>query len=199
VTPHAWPELPGAEANRLRRAELQALLAERGIALELHPGAENRLDGELLDRCQRGDARPLGAGPWLLVEAPHMLPLPGLEQLAFRLRVAGQRLLFAHPERCRAFHDDPQLARRLVASGAALQIELGSLAGTYGKPAQRLARTLLDEGLVAVAASDVHRPQGAEKILGEGLPALRKAVGDPALEQLLDHNPRRLLRGEALL
>src|SRR5580658_4806252 len=57
-TPHAWPELPDASANRARRDELAELLAKNSIALALHGGAENRLDGELLDRVQRSDARP---------------------------------------------------------------------------------------------------------------------------------------------
>jgi hypothetical protein len=49
-----------------------------------------------------------------------------------------------------------------------------------------------------VAASDVHRPQSAEKLLSEGLPLLRKAAGEALLRTLLDDNPRRILRGEAL-
>jgi len=197
-TPHAWPELPGAAANAARREELARLLAEKGVALALHAGAENRLDGELLERIAREDARPLGAGKWLLAEAQHTLPHPGLEQLCFRLRVAGYRVLVAHPERCRAFRDDADLGRRLVESGCALQLELGTLAGIYGKDAMKAARKLLDAGLYAVAASDVHRPQSGIRLLEQGLPALRKAVGEAALTLLLDENPRRILRGEAL-
>lgn len=198
TTSHAWPELPGAAANGVRRDELRERLAAAGVALALHAGAENRLDLDLLERSARGDARPLGAGSWVLVEAPHKLPLPGMAELCFRLQIAGLRLLIAHPERCRAFFDDDGLAARLVASGCALQVEVGSLAGVYGKPAQKLARKLLDGGLVAVAASDVHRPKSGAKLLAEGLPALRRAVGDAALRVLLDHNPRRVLRGEPL-
>ena len=197
-SPHAWPELPGPEKNQVRRSELQALLVEKGIALQLHAGAENRLDGALLERAARGDARPIGAGAWVLVEAPHTLPLPGAEQLCFRLQIAGHKVLIAHPERCRVFQDDPQLLRRLVAAGCALQVEIGSLAGHYGKEPRKLAQRLLDDGLVTVAASDVHHPQSAEKLLSEGLPALRKAIGEAALQTLLDVNPRRILRGEAL-
>ena len=197
-SPHAWPDLPGPGENAARRAELQALLEEKGVPLQLHPGAENRLDGALLDRAALGDARPIGAGTWVLVEAPHTLPLPGAEQLCFRLQVKGLRVLIAHPERCRAFHDDPSLARRLVDAGCALQVEIGSLAGHYGKPPRRLAQRLLDDGLVTIAASDVHHPESGQRLLSEGMPALRKAVGEAALQRLLDRNPRRILRGEAL-
>ncbi len=198
-TPHAWPELPDARANAARRDELKALLVEKGISLALHAGAENRLDGALLDRAQLGDARHLGVGTWLLAEAPHSLPLPGIEQLCFRLRVAGHRVLIAHPERCRIFLDDTQLAQRLVDAGCALQLELGTLAGIYGKEATKLARRLLDAGLYAVAASDVHRPTSGIRLLEQGMPALRKAIGDKQLALMLDENPHRILRGEALV
>jgi len=197
-TPHAWPELPTEAENTMRRGELQALLDARRIPLRLHPGAEHRLDGALLERVQQGDVRPLGAGRWVLVEAPHALPHPGLEQLCFRLQIAGLRVLVAHPERCRAFQDDAALAQRLCDAGCALQIEIGALAGHYGREPKKLAQRLLAAGLYAVAASDVHRPQSAEKLLTEGLPLLRKAVGEAALRTLLDDNPRRVLRGEAL-
>ncbi len=197
-TPHAWQELPSAAENTSRRAELQALLDARRIPLRLHPGAEHRLDGALLERVQQGDVRPLGVGNWVLVEAPHSLPLPGLEELVFRLQIAGLRVLVAHPERCFAFQDDADLARRLTEAGCALQVEIGALAGHYGRAPRKLAQRLLGDGLYAVAASDVHRPQSAEKLLAEGLPLLRKAVGEAGLRTLLDDNPRRVLRGEAL-
>lgn len=198
-SPHAWPELPDMARNQARRAELQALLDARGVPLRLHPGAENRLDGELLERVARGDARPIGGGPWVLVEAPHRVPLANLEELCFRLQVAGLLPLLAHPERCRSFFDDKALARRLVESGCALQIEVGSLAGVYGRDARKLAATLLDKGLAAVAATDVHHLASATRILGEGLEALEAEVGAAGLARLLEENPRRILAGERLL
>jgi protein-tyrosine phosphatase len=197
-SPHALPELPGEAEAEERRVQLVALLGERGLGLELHRGAENRLDGELLERAGRGAARPVGAGPWVLAEAPFSLPLPGAEQLCFRLQVAGLRPLLAHPERCRAFQDDPALARRLVEAGSALQLNLGSLVGVYGRDVRRRAERLLAEGLYAVAASDLHRPEAADRTLGEGLEALRRQAGDAAVQLLLDQNPHRLLRGEVL-
>jgi protein-tyrosine phosphatase len=198
ATAHAWPELPDAVQTAARRAELQALLAAQGVPLRLHAGAENRLDGELLERVARGDARPLGAGNWVLVEAPHRLPLPGMAELCFRLQISGLRVAVAHPERCRAFHDDQGLAARLSQAGCALQVELGSLAGAYGRAPARLARELLDAGLVSLAASDLHTAGAAGRLLDEGLAAMHKAVGHKAMQLLLDDHPRRVLRGEPL-
>jgi protein-tyrosine phosphatase len=197
-SPHAWPELSDGAATEVKRAQVASLLAAAAIPLALHASAENRLDGELLERAGRGGARPIAGGKWVLVEAPFNLPLPGAEQLCFRLQIAGLRPLIAHPERCRAFQEDPGLARRLVDAGAALQLNLGSLVGFYGPPPKRLAERLLADGLYAVAASDLHRPDAAPRVLGDGMAALRRLAGDASLELLLDRNPHRLLRGEAL-
>ena len=44
-------------------------------------------------------------------------------------------------------------------------------------------------------ATDVHQAKSGAKLLAAGIPALRKVVGEDALRVLLDHNPRRVLRG----
>lgn len=197
-SPHAWPELPDAAAAAERRAELASRLGEEGIALALHPNAENRLDAELLERLERRDARPLGAGRYLLVEAPFEAPLPRIMDFVFRLQTKGYRPLVAHPERCREFRDHPERAGQIVDAGGALQLELGALPGRYGPEARRLAERLLDEGRYAVAATDLHGPVGAERWIPEGILALQRRVGGEAALRLLRENPAAVLRGEAL-
>ena len=73
-----------------------------------------------------------------------------------------------------------------------------SLSSASGRMGERLVRRLLDKGVVAAVASDLHRPAAASRLLDEGLDALQKAVGDSALTLLLDTNPRRVLRGQPL-
>jgi protein-tyrosine phosphatase len=79
-----------------------------------------------------------------------------------------------------------------------LQLDLGALTGRYGDGARRLARSFLDQGLYAVAATDLHSPVGAEKWVGEAIAALEKHVGPRALAVLLETNPARLLAQEPL-
>ncbi len=198
-SPHAWPENPSAAAIAEKREALARRLAAEGIALELHPNAENRLDPELFDRIERDDARPLGAGRYLLVEAPFDAPLPRLPELLFRLRVKGFTPIVAHPERCLEFAERPERAREAAEAGAALQAELGALLGRYGPKAKKLCERFLDEGLYAMAASDLHGPVGADRWLPEAILALRRRVGAEATGRLLAENPARALRGEDLV
>jgi protein-tyrosine phosphatase len=197
-SPHAWPEFPDWQVAATRRAELGALLDGAGIALQLHPNAENRLDTELFDRMGRGDARAIGSGRYLLVEAPFQAPLPSLLDLIFRLRLKGFVPLFAHPERCLEFTEHESRGAEAVAAGAGLQLDLGALIGRYGRTAQRTAERLLDEGLYSVAATDLHGPVGAASWIDRSLQALLRRAGEGTAQDLLRDAPARVLRGEEL-
>jgi protein-tyrosine phosphatase len=197
-SPHAWPELPDWQVAGSRRAELSELLGNAGVALRLHPNAENRLDTELFERMGRGDARPIGAGRYILVEAPFQAPLPSLLDLIFRLQVKGLVPLFAHPERCLEFTEHAGRGAEAVAAGAGLQLDLGALIGRYGRVAQRTAERLLDDALYSVAATDLHGPVGAASWIGRALQALQRRVGEGAAQELLRERPARVLRGEDL-
>ncbi len=128
---------------------------------------------------------------------PFETALPALPDLVFRLRRKGILPLFAHPERCAEF-ERPGRPEEVVRLGGALQLNVGALAGVYGKGARRTAERLLDGGLYAVAATDLHRADGAHDWLDEALALLEKRAGGAALERLLAENPRRILAGEDL-
>lgn len=195
-SPHARPEYPSGDPALCasRREEVQAALQREGIDLTLHANAENVLDPDLLVQTER---RPVGAGPFLLAEAPYHAALPKLGELIFRLKVKGITPLVAHPERCREF-ERPGRAAEAVRSGAVLQLDIGSLIGRYGRTPKKLARSFLEEGLYGVAATDLHSPRDAAKWVGESIGELRSLAGQAVADRLLGENPGRILRGEAV-
>ncbi len=197
ATPHALPQFADAATCAARLAELQALLEEEGVPLALQLGAENRLDEAFLAAELSGQGRHYGRTSYVLVEAPYQTVVPALPDVLFRLCRKGVRPVLAHPERCAEFQEQAR-AEEAVRLGAALQLDLGSLAGVYGRQAKKTARRLLEANLYAIAATDVHEAEGALKWLREGLEELEKRAGRAGLERLLDENPARLLRGEEL-
>lgn len=197
-SPHAVAGLPAADPARVeaRRAEAAALLAREGVPLALHANAENRLDAEFLARAPGHERRGIGASQrWVLVEVPFESPVPTLADRVFDLRRLGVSPLFAHPERCAEF-DRPGRAEEVVRLGGALQLNVGALAGVYGRAARRQAERFVSEGLYAVASTDLHRPDGAREWIAEALAALEQRAGTAGLERLLAENPRRILTGE---
>jgi protein-tyrosine phosphatase len=199
-SPHANPEWPsGDEATcEARRGELQAMLQAEGVALTLHRNTENKLDEAFLARADGPARRGVGeAQRWALVELPFRGGVPALPDLVFRLRRKGVYPLFAHPERCAEF-ERPGQAEEVVRLGGALQLNVASLIGLYGKTPRKLAERFLGEGLFAVAATDLHHPAGAEEWIPEALDALEKRAGRQAFDRLTSANPWRVLHGEEL-
>lgn len=196
-SPHARPEFPSNDLalSRQRLVEVQALLDREGIELTLHPNTENMLDLELLQRTP-GEQRPIGSGPYLLAEAPFMAALPQLTDLIFRLKLKGITPVIAHPERCREF-ERPGRAAEAVRAGALLQLDVGALIGRYGKAPQRIARSLVEERLYAVAASDLHSPRDAAQWVGDSIAELKNLTGEAEAERMLRHAPWAILHGEA--
>jgi protein-tyrosine phosphatase len=197
-TPHVHPMFPshdgGACAARL--AEAQALFDGEGVAIRLHAGAENVLDGDYLARLGAAERRGLGAAArWTLVELPFRGMVPAMGDLLFHLARKGVRPLLAHPERCDEF-ERPGRASDSVRLGAALQANIGSFAGVYGRDVRKRAEQFLEEGLYAVAATDLHHPDGADEWLAEGLEVIERRVGAAGLARLCADNPRRILAGE---
>ncbi|HEU4384385.1 MAG TPA: CpsB/CapC family capsule biosynthesis tyrosine phosphatase [Anaeromyxobacteraceae bacterium] len=199
-TPHARADFPSRDGDlcRERFDELQSLLQRERVPLQVHRGAENFLDDAFMDRLGRGDPRGFGRSQrYVLLELPFSSAVPKLPDLVFRVKLKGHSPLFAHPERCLEF-ERPGRAEEVVRLGGALQLDLGALLGRYGRDARRVAERLLDAGLYAVAATDLHGPSEARRWVAEAHRELARRAGDEAAARLLGDNPRRVLLGEEL-
>ncbi len=179
---------------------LRPALAAAEIPLEVLPGGEIAMWrlGDLDDAALRTLA--LGGGPYLLVESPFSPAIGAFEPLVLDLLGRGHRVLLAHPERCPAFHRDPERLQRLVDAGVLVQITAGSMTGGFGSTVRRLTATMLRTGVVHVVASDAHdavkRPPG----LNDGFASLEREL--PGLAELqpwmTEHVPRAILDGTPL-
>jgi protein-tyrosine phosphatase len=199
TTPHAKPGMdPDEGLVDARRAELQALLDASRVPLRLHAGCENHLTPEFVARVERGHPRGLAGSRYVLIELPFATAVPGLREMVFKLMLHKVRPVFAHPERCAQFVGRVSAAQEMVDAGAALQVEVGSLAGIYGGQAKKYVEALMDEGLVALAATDSHHAKSTQEIVTTGLKAMTKALGASKVQLLTEENPARVLRGEPL-
>jgi protein-tyrosine phosphatase len=179
---------------------LRPALAEAEIPLEVLPGGEIAMWrlGDLDDAALRTLA--LGGGPYLLVESPFSPAIGAFEPLVLDLLGRGHRVLLAHPERCPAFHRDPERLQRLVDAGVLVQITAGSMTGGFGSTVRRLTASMLRTGVVHVVASDAHdavkRPPG----LRDGFASLERDL--PGLAELqpwlTEGVPRAILDGTPL-
>lgn len=156
-------------------------------------GVEYYLDDRFATDLEKGLLFPLGNSKTLLVELPMMNMPPYAADYAFRMQLKGWTPLLAHPERYNDIVAKPKKAGELVRMGYLLQINLGSIAGMYGRRVAKTAKRLLDNDLVTVVASDIHSQKYCERIFGEGIERLEKIAGGRGLQRYLSTEPARLL------
>lgn len=197
-SPHNRPQYAPREAAEARRAEVQETLRAAGIPLELSTNSENYLlDERFVPAMGTPEARLIGAGKYVLVEAPYTSPVPALTEIIFRVKLKGITPVIAHPERCMEFEKKGRAAEA-VQAGALLQLDIGAVIGRYGPVARKVSRTLLEDGLYAIGATDLHSPVNALDWVGRSLKELRSRVGEQAFSRLMAQTPLRILRGETV-
>jgi protein-tyrosine phosphatase len=196
ATPHVnWRYRNDAETIARLVGELSEHLRAEGLSIEIRPGAEIAMTRIAdLDDAELSHLH-LGGGPWILVEPPFTAAATGLGPTLRELLGRGQRVVLAHPERCPAFHREPDLLRSLAREGVLTSITAGSLVGAFGAEVRRFTLELVREGIVHNVASDAHdRLTRAPSIL----PELDRAGLGPLGDWLTRAVPSAILDGREI-
>ena len=182
-----------AQTDRFRRR-----LEEAGIPLTVLPGAEIRVEPDLLPRLRRGDLLTLGDHRrHVLLELPHDVYLP-LDRIVSELSQAGIVAILGHPERNAGLLARPEILAPLVRAGCLLQITAGSLLGSFGREVQQLAVRLVEQGLVHFVASDAHGANSRRPLLGKAYEATEQLAGEETAMDLFCRNPGCVAAGQPL-
>ncbi len=199
ATPHIRPGVFDNTLDKIRRRrdETRPIIEEAGLSLYL--GAEYYFSPELLAGARDRRLLTLGeSSRYVLIELPTMSLPPRLDDLLYEVRLTGYVPVIAHPERCRGVADAVDWAlERFRTAQVLLQLDLGSLVGHYGRTARRTAQAILDRGAYHVAAADLHRAEDVPSIVRPSLDLLRRRLRrrrvETGLDELIQHNPRRIL------
>lgn len=144
-------------------ALLRAELAARGNKIDFSHSAEYRIDELFLSRLHSGDIMPL-PNNYLLVENSFIQEPWNMDQTLFDIQLKGYEPILAHPERYIYYYKHKNRYKELHEKGLQFQINLLSLAGAYGKGEAKMARELLDSGMVDFIGTDIHRQSHIDTI-----------------------------------
>lgn len=141
VTPHAFhPQFETEDLNvQEAAATLQNVLHQEGIKLDIYPGQEIRVFGDLVQALEDGSALSLNGSRYVLVEFPSDTVPAYAEQLFFRLQTEGYTPVIAHPERNKELATNPKRLMDFVSSGALSQVTTSSLTGEFGQSVKEIA------------------------------------------------------------
>ena len=194
-TPHIFPgKYANSAANIVPAIQaLQATLDERKIPLKLFCGADVHVAPDLVERLAAGEVPTLNRSRYFLLEPPHEVLPPKLEDLAVRLLEAGFVPIVTHPERLLWAGRHFEVIRRLADLGCPLQITAGSVLGGFGPAAKELAEKILDEGRASFFASDGHGTRWRKPLLSKACETVARRVGDEEAQQMFLYRPAAIL------
>lgn len=198
LTPHFRSD-DGPERSQVlqqRFAEFAAAVADEGVEVTVHLGAELGFRFGLARLAQSTSVARLAGGPYVLVDLPPGPLSPGLEQAFFEIRTAGFRPVLAHPERHGDLAADPGRIEQLRAQDLLLQIDAGSLRGRFGRRAQAAAIRLAESGQADFVGSDGHDLEQRPLALRSAYEQVLELAGRDEAQRLFLHNPRQVLAGE---
>lgn len=152
LTPHIMGDWP-----RNRPAELKErfsfFLQTAPLGVEYRLAAEYMLDAGF--RSQMTEGLLAMAGRHVLVETSYLSSPPDLERMLYEISLEGYTPILAHPERYVYMSDEQRFF--LKDQGYKFQMNLMSLAGTYGKGPLACASSLLKQGFYDFIGSDFHK------------------------------------------
>lgn len=151
LTPHIMEDIPNVTQDLWKRYE--ELRQAYSGNIRLHLAAEYMLDSLFGERLEKNDLLPV-KNQCLLVETSYFSPPAGLENIFKRICAKGYFPLLAHPERYLYMQEKEY--RLLKGLGVRFQLNLPSLAGTYGRNVDNKARLLLEKGWYDCAGTDLH-------------------------------------------
>jgi protein-tyrosine phosphatase len=194
-TPHILPGLYPNSGPQIRAgtAELQQILDCEEIPLRLVTGADNHITPNFVAQLSAGHLLSLADTRYVLVEPPHHVVPPRMDELFFNILMAGYVPILTHPERLSWIESQYDSIKRLLNAGVWMQITAGSLAGAFGRRARYWGERMLDEGCVHILATDAHDTHRRPPNLALGRALAAKRLGDLEAEHLVETRPRGVL------
>jgi protein-tyrosine phosphatase len=197
-TPHILPGLYHNTGPQIRAATttLQKILNEQGIPLRLTTGADNHIFPDFLPQLRAGHLLPLADSRYVLVEPPHHVAPPRLEEFFFSLLIGNYVPILTHPERLTWINSHYVALKKLVRAGVWVQVTAGSLSGIFGRNARYWCERMLDEGCVHLIATDAHDVSRRRPNLSEGRKLAAKRIGEVEAQHLVVTRPEGVLRND---
>jgi protein-tyrosine phosphatase len=186
------------EKIRAQIMRFQQILQERGIGLELLPGADVRIEPDLPYMIQTDKVLTLAdRRHHVLLELPHEIYI-SLDRLLGELHAAGLTGILSHPERNRGILAQPHILESLVRQGCLLQVTAGSLLGLFGPQIQKFAEAIIRQGLVHFIATDAHGIKSRTPVLSEAFQRTAELVGLDTAIDLCCRNPASVTSGRPI-
>ncbi len=195
-TPHVLSERPyDTEKIHTLREKLSAMTYDAGLKLKLFSGQEIMVGDnyrEIPSMLRSHELLTLAHSGYVLIEFPLYTDFEIIEEKTAFIASRGYIPIVAHPERYPAV--DVRCITELKKTGALVQLNKGSLKGSFGDEAKSSAHTFLSHRLADFIASDSHSSERRTPILVNAYNAVSERYSDEYAARLMHSNPVKVLK-----
>lgn len=188
TTPHVMsdyylntPEIINQGLENVRKS-----IEENQLEIKIEAAAEYNLEPSFEDLINDKNILTFGKDNFLLFELSFFSEPQNLNEVIWSMREAGYNPVLAHVERYAYWHNDYDKVEEMVNRGVKLQMNIGSLTGSYGPEIKLFAEKLVDDEVVEFVGSDCHHIQHLEMLdYAKKLPYFHKLIQQ---EQILNNS-----------
>lgn len=160
ATPHC--NIPGMYENYWnvdfdkKITQLNDTLMKHNISVTVYPGQEIFIYEDVLTRLKNGELITLNNSRYVLIEFDFGTLESDIYITIQKLIAEGYVPIVAHPERYAFTYENPESISKLHSMGSLIQLNSGSLKGSFGLYPMRVSKYILENYLADFVASDGH-------------------------------------------
>jgi protein-tyrosine phosphatase len=180
-----------------RVIELNEALEIEDIPLNILPGQEVRIYGEIVEDLGLGEILTMSESQYLFIELPTGHVPRYTETLLYDLQLKGITPIIVHPERNRELIERPDLLYNFVNKGTLTQITASSLCGYFGKNIKKFTFQLIEANLAHFVASDAHNTHNRTFKVVEAIDVIESNYGHDLVD-LFNENAQLLIENKSI-
>lgn len=180
------------------------LLLTRKLAKEVHPkmqiclGMEIYYGEDVPELLKEGRVVSIRKSRYILVEFSPGDEFQYILNAVRKLQMSGHTVIIAHIERYNCLREDISNVEYLREMGAYLQVNTGSITGSYGRSVKKFLREVLKAHLVQLVGTDAHGSERRTPKMQEAYKEVVKRCGEEYADQIFGQNAKKVLRNEEI-
>lgn len=200
ATPHYHKQRGKNDIDLIKKQ----LLLTRKLAKEVHPkmqiclGMEIYYGEDVPELLKTGKAVSIRKSRYILVEFSPGDDFQYILNAVRKLQMSGHTVIIAHIERYNCLREDISNVEYLREMGAYLQVNAGSITGSYGRSVKKFLREVLKAHLVQLVGTDAHGPEKRSPKMQEAYKEVVKRCGEEYADQIFGQNAKIVLRNEEI-
>ena len=173
-------------------------LENKNIDMNLYLGNEIYMSDNIIELLEDGKATTMNDTSYVLFELPMNAEPMNLYDMVYEMQQYKIVPILAHPERYSFVQTDPEFIYDLIDKGVLMQANYGSIIGQYGKKAQMIVQKFLENNMIHMLGTDVHRQNTIYPKIPEIILELKSLIGEEKVKELTTINPELVINNKRI-